>query len=152
MTPFESLLWNVWLPKVRACVNNEWSPQDPHPAVKLFETWFSYLPQFIRDNFLDQLILPKVHKAVADWNPRKDTFTLQTLVFPWLPHVGLRFEDVIGYARRKISSLLRDWVVGDMIPKDLVAWQEVCCLTVCTVRTRISQLWCRYSTRVSGTL
>lgn len=125
MTPFESLLWNVWLPKVRTCINNDWSPKDPQPAVKLYEIWSSFLPAFIRDNFLDQLVLPKVQKAVADWNPRKDTIPLQALVFPWLPHVGLRLEDLMGDARRKIKSLLRVLVVGDGMPTDLVSWKDV---------------------------
>jgi tuftelin-interacting protein 11 len=104
MTPFESLLWNVWLPRVRTCINNDWSPDFPQPAVKLYETWATYLPPFIRDNLLDQLILPKVKKAIADWNPRRATTTLQTIVFPWLPHVGPRLEDVVGDARRKLKS------------------------------------------------
>jgi tuftelin-interacting protein 11 len=62
MTPFESLLWNVWLPKVRSSINNDWNPSTPQPAVRLYETWSTFLPPFIRDNFLDQLILPKVTK------------------------------------------------------------------------------------------
>lgn len=125
MTPFESLLWNVWLPKVRTCINNDWLPQDPQPAVKLYEAWSTFLPPFIRDNMLDQLILPKVQKAVADWNPRKATVPLQTLVFPWLPHVGLRIEDVVGDAKRKVKSLLRAWVVGEETSTDLIAWRNV---------------------------
>ena len=83
MTPFESLLWNGWLPRVRSCVNNDWDPREPHSAVELYEAWSTFLPPFIRDNFLDQLILPKVSKAVADWNPRRDNTSLRTLVFPW---------------------------------------------------------------------
>jgi tuftelin-interacting protein 11 len=127
MTPFESLLWNIWLPKVRSCINNNWSPQDPHPAVRLYEAWSDCLPQFIRDNFLDQLILPKVQRVVADWNPKMDSVALQTAVFPWLPHLGLRLDDVLGDVQRKVSSLLRGWVVVKPIPSDLVAWKEVLC-------------------------
>ena len=129
MTPFESLMWNVWLPKVRTCINNDWSPDFPQPAVKLFETWSTFLPPFIRDNLLDQLILPKVKKAIADWNARRDTVTLQTIVFPWLPHVGLRLEDVVGDAQRKLKHLLRSWIVGDAMPTDLAAWRDVCVFT-----------------------
>jgi tuftelin-interacting protein 11 len=100
MTAFDSLLWNVWLPKVRSCINDNWSRQDPHPAVRLYEAWSTFLPPFIQDDILDQLILPKVKKAVAKWNPRKDTVPLRTLVFPWLPlpHVGLCLEDVMADA------------------------------------------------------
>ncbi|KAG6866595.1 hypothetical protein C0991_002083 [Blastosporella zonata] len=125
MTPFESLLWNAWLPKVRTCINNDWLPEIPVPAVKLYEAWCTFLPPFIRDNLLDQLILPKVQKAVADWNPKRDQVSLQSIIFPWLPHVGLRMEDLLGDARRKIKSLLRSWTVGDRVPQELPAWREV---------------------------
>lgn len=125
MTPFESLLWNIWLPKVRSSLNNDWSPQDPQPAVRLYEAWSTFLPPFIRDNVLDQLILPRVHKAVADWEPSKDAVSLQSLVFPWLPHLGLRLEDVLGDARRKVKSWLRSWSAGDEMPKDLIVWKDV---------------------------
>lgn len=125
MTPFESLLWNIWLPKVRSCLNNDWSPQDPQPAVRLYEAWSTFLPPFIRDNVLDQLVLPRVQKAVADWKPSKDSVTLQSLVFPWLPHLGLRLEDVLGDARRKFKSLLRSWSAEDEVPKDLIVWKDV---------------------------
>ncbi|KZT25280.1 TFP11-domain-containing protein [Neolentinus lepideus HHB14362 ss-1] len=125
MTPFESLLWSVWLPKVRSVINNDWDPREPQQAVKLYEAWSSFLPPFIRDNFFDQLILPKVRKAVADWNPRKDIVSLQTLVFPWLSHIGLRIEDVVGDAKRKLKSSLRSWSPQDGVPQDLLVWKNV---------------------------
>ena len=125
MTPFESLLWNVWLPKVRTCVNNEWDPCDCSPAIKLYETWASFLPPFIRDNMLDQLILPKLTKAVSEWNPKRSTVSLQTLVFPWLPHLGLRVESVLDDARRKVKSMLRAWGATDGFPRDLAVWRDV---------------------------
>ena len=125
MTPYESLLWNTWLPRVRSSLNNDWSPEDPGPAVRLYEAWSLFLPPFIRDNFFDQLVLPKVHKAVGDWNPRKGKVPLQRLVFPWLPHVGLRLEDVLGDARRKIKSVLRAWSTSDPIPQALGTWKDV---------------------------
>ncbi|KAF8074956.1 GC-rich sequence DNA-binding factor-like protein-domain-containing protein [Lyophyllum atratum] len=124
MTPFESLLWNVWLPRVRTSINNNWIPEVPLPAVKLYEAWSTFLPPFIRDNLLDQLILPKVQKTIADWHPRREV-SLQAIVFPWLPHVGLRLEDLLGDARRKVKSMLRGWTVGDKVPAELPAWKEM---------------------------
>ena len=100
MTPFESLLWNVWLPKVRSAIHNEWSPEEPQLAVKLYEAWSTFLPPFMRDNVLDQLILPKVKGAVADWNSKRSKVPLRSIVFPWLPFVGLRLEDLMNDARR----------------------------------------------------
>ncbi|KAI0319971.1 GC-rich sequence DNA-binding factor-like protein-domain-containing protein [Amylostereum chailletii] len=125
MTPFESLLWNIWLPRVRSSINNDWDPRTPNPAVRLYEAWSTFLPPFIRDNFLDQLILPKVSKAISDWSPRRDSVSLRTLVFPWLPHLGLRLEDFLEDARRKVKSVLRSWTAADSIPDDLTTWREV---------------------------
>ncbi|KAL4066017.1 GC-rich sequence DNA-binding factor-like protein-domain-containing protein [Scleroderma citrinum] len=125
MTPYESLLWNIWLPKVRTCINNEWNPDEPAPAVKFYETWAPFLPPFVRDNLLDQLILPKVSKAVSDWNPKRTSVALHTLIFPWLPHLGLRVEDVFDNARRKLRSSLRSWAPAVGVPKDLSVWREV---------------------------
>jgi len=148
MTPFESLLWNVWLPKVRASVNNEWSADHPQPMIKLYEAWSTFLPAFIRDNILDQLILPKVQKAVAEWNSKTATGSLRSIVFPWLPYVGLRLEDVVGDARRKIKSLLRSWTVDAPIPMDLIAWKDVRAPSLHPSLKLI--FFYRYSTRATG--
>ncbi|THH29774.1 hypothetical protein EUX98_g4418 [Antrodiella citrinella] len=125
MTPYESLIWSVWMPKVQSAIVNSWSPEDPTPAVLLYESWSAILPPFVRDNFFDQLVLPKVQRAVSDWNPKRYTVPLQTLVFPWLPHVGLRSEQVLDSARRKIKQMLRAWIATDGLPKDLLVWKDV---------------------------
>ncbi|TDL21778.1 TFP11-domain-containing protein [Rickenella mellea] len=129
MTPYESLIWNIWLPRVRSCVNNEWNPHHPDPLVRLYEAWTDVIPPFVRDNLMDQLILPKVSSAISTWNPRKDAdgeeVSLQGIVFPWLPHVGLRMEEVVEDAKRKVKSLLRGWKAGDGVPKDLIAWKDM---------------------------
>lgn len=70
-----------------------------------------------------------MQKAVAEWSPRskdgKDGVSLQEIVFPWLAHVGLRLEAVLGDAKRKVRSILRSWVVSEGVPKDLLAWRDV---------------------------
>ncbi|KAI0035361.1 GC-rich sequence DNA-binding factor-like protein-domain-containing protein [Vararia minispora EC-137] len=124
MTPFESLLWNVWLPRVRSAINNDWDPADPAPAVRLYEAWARFLPPFIRDNFLDQLVLPKLSKALADWRPSSRT-SLRALVFPWLPHAGLRLDSILSDALRRLKSVLRAWLPSDALPADLDAWRTV---------------------------
>jgi len=142
MTPYESLLWNAWLPKVRSCIkyayhhihsvpnlmrscSNEWSPLDPNPALRLYEAWSNFLPPFIRDNIIDQLIIPKVQKATAEWQPQAGGPALRAIVFPWLPHVGLRIEEFLGDAKRKVKSILRNWMASDCMPEDLLSWKDV---------------------------
>jgi len=102
MIPFENLLWNVWLPKVRSAINNEWSPEETQPAVKLYEAWSTFLPPFMWGS--------------GRLNSKHSRVPLRSIVFPWLPFVGLRLEDLMNDARRKIKSLIRTWVA---------AWHEV---------------------------
>jgi tuftelin-interacting protein 11 len=125
MSPFESWLWHAWLPKVRSAINNDWLPQDPSPAIRLYEAWSNLLPAFIRDNFFDQLVLPKVNKAIADWSPKNHTVSLHTLILPWLPHVGLREDELLGEAKRKVKSLMRDWKPVNEVPNEVLVWKDV---------------------------
>ncbi|KAK8843422.1 hypothetical protein IAR55_007079 [Kwoniella newhampshirensis] len=129
MTAWESLIWSLWLPKVRSTINNDWDPLRPHPAVHLLESWDSILPLFIRDNILDQLVLPKVKTTVEHWDPRKNTLekkpkSLASIVFPWLPLLGERVEEVLEGAKRRIRSFLRSWVVKDGVPEELAHWKK----------------------------
>ena len=125
MTPFDSWLWHAWLPRVRSAINNEWAIEEPQPAIRLYEVWANLLPGFIRDNFFDQLVIPKLQKGIADWSPRKSNVPLHNLIFPWLPHVGLRIEEVLGDARRKLKSQMRGWTPNDGIPHDFLVWKDV---------------------------
>jgi tuftelin-interacting protein 11 len=122
MTAWESLLWNRWLPKVRSAMNNEWTATDPLLAVHLFEAWEPLLPAFIRDNFLDQLVLPKIMDAIDRWRP-KDGISLATIIFPWLPLLGERLSQVLDEGKRRVKAVLRSWNVSDGPVPDLARWK-----------------------------
>ncbi|WVR09168.1 hypothetical protein IAU60_006230 [Kwoniella sp. DSM 27419] len=128
MTAWESLLWSLWVPKVRSAINNDWDPASPHAAVHLLESWAPILPAFIRDNVLDQLVLPKVKAAIEKWDPRRNKHgkqqSLASIVFPWLPLLGERAEEILEGAKRRIRSVLRKWVVKDGVPEELGRWRK----------------------------
>jgi tuftelin-interacting protein 11 len=109
--------------------SNSWDPKDPEPASTLYASWAPILPLFLRDNVLDQLILPKVAKAVAEWQPHRmpnEGATLHGLIFPWLEHAGLeRMDEIIGEAKRRVRHWLRVWRARDGVPVGLDAWREV---------------------------
>jgi tuftelin-interacting protein 11 len=78
---------------------------------------------------LDQLVLPKVKKAVEQWDARpsrsgKPPKSLAGIVFPWLPLLGERVEEVLGDAKRRIRSVMRAWVVKDGVPPELARWKK----------------------------
>ncbi|KAF9969644.1 hypothetical protein BGZ73_007925 [Actinomortierella ambigua] len=115
MTAYESLLHQTWLPKVRSAINNEWKPRDCDPMVELLEAWAPpILPQFLQDNVITQLILPKLRQEVANWNPR-DPLLIHTWIHPWLPVLGeARLEqELFGDIRRKFAAGLTSWQVLD---------------------------------------
>lgn len=124
MTAWESVMWNLWLPKVRSTINNEWDALHPRAAVHLIESWESILPPFIRDNILDQLILPKVRKAVDEWDARRSSVSLYKIVWPWFAVLGERMDEVLEGAKRRIRSMLRHWVVKDGVPPELGRWKK----------------------------
>lgn len=126
MTAFEALLWTQWLPRVRSAVNT-WSPTDAGPLVDLFVAWRPLLPQFLQDNIFDQLVLPKVSAAIADWDPRStSTGSLHGIVFPWLEHAGReRMEDILDQSKRRVRGWLGSWRAKDGVPKGLAVWRDV---------------------------
>lgn len=94
----------------------------------LLESWTPILPPFIRDNILDQLILPKIKKAVEEWSHRPSRSgkvrSLAGIVFPWLPLLGPRMEEIMELAKRRIRSVLRTWTVQDGVPVELTKWRK----------------------------
>ncbi|KAJ1343943.1 hypothetical protein BSLG_001493 [Batrachochytrium salamandrivorans] len=40
MTPLESMLYTVWLPRVRQAVNNDWDVSRPDEMIALLEAWY----------------------------------------------------------------------------------------------------------------
>ena len=108
--------------------SNEWNAASSYEAVHLIEAWEPILPPFIRDNILDQLILPKLRKAVEEWNGRPSKSgkprMLAGIVFPWLPLLGERAEEVLEAAKRRIRSVMRSWTVRSGVVEELTKWRK----------------------------
>lgn len=114
--------------------SNDWLPAEASPAIYLYTTWSALLPQFVKDNILDQLILPKLSKAVNEWKPRRDGTgpTLSSLVFPWLEVLqagaageGGRGKEVLEEGKRRMRGVVKGWRIGEEIPAELLAWKRV---------------------------
>jgi tuftelin-interacting protein 11 len=88
----------------------------------------------MRDNILDQLILPKLHKQVRDWSPRHQKAgspqSLAAVVFPWLPILGPRAEELLEEAKIRLGEVMKKWGVRETIPSEFSLWKEVCATTL----------------------
>ncbi|GAA5860324.1 hypothetical protein JCM5353_006615 [Sporobolomyces roseus] len=131
MTAFESFMWTIWLPKIRSAINNDWTPSNPSPAVTLFSTWSPLLPAFLRDNILDQLILPKLSTSISDWSSsaykRGAAPGLHTIVFPWLEVAGEeRMQGLLEECKRRVRGWVKSgWKAKEGVPQGLEVWKEV---------------------------
>ncbi|KAL9935003.1 hypothetical protein V8E36_006079 [Tilletia maclaganii] len=133
MRPYETLLWQIWMPRVRSALNNHWDPAtDPALPLPLIEIWRPLLPDFIMENIISQLLLPKLSKAVSEWSPSwrrrgaaaAPTIELHQIVFPWLPVLSDRMDEIIAEARRRVKSMLKSWKVSVPMPAQLEEWKQ----------------------------
>ena len=106
-TPYESLIYTVWFPKVRSAITNTWDVLNPSPLLTLLDTWTSLLPAFVKTQILDHLLVRKLDEAMQAWNPKRKSSKTSQLphlwLFPWLPYLPAHHLD-----SKATSGLLAD--------------------------------------------
>lgn len=135
-TPYESLIYNFWLPKVRSAINNQWDVHNPSPVLCLLEAWDPLLPSYIYANILNHLVLPKLRTAIAEWNPllesrsrskRKGATTTpppHIWIFPWLPYLNtqMHLPSLLSDIKTKFSILLSSYPLNSGPLEGLPEW------------------------------
>lgn len=138
-TAYESLIYTVWLPKMRSTVS-AWDAFDPQPMIAVVQTWQPLLPAFVYSNLLDQLIIPKLSAALTSWNPRasskhKHRSSKSPLphlwLFPWLPYLPpyhlnpKSATGLLGDVKRKFRTLLDTWDLSKNVLPGLSEWRAL---------------------------
>ncbi|RXM94919.1 Tuftelin-interacting protein 11 [Acipenser ruthenus] len=125
MDPYHRMLWEVWLPFVRASVTR-WQPRNCGPMVDFLESWAPILPIWILENILEQLIFPKLQREVESWNPLTDTVPIHSWIHPWLPLMQAQLEPLYPPIRSKLASALQKWHPSDSSAKLILQpWRDV---------------------------
>jgi tuftelin-interacting protein 11 len=137
-TPYETLIYTLWLPRVRTAVTNDWDAHSPSSLITLVEAWKDLLPDFIYQNLTNNLIVQKLSTAVQDWNPRtslkkrKHATPLPHIwLFPWLPFLGPHHIDpksstgLVADVKRKFRVALDTWDLSRGVLPGLNAWRTV---------------------------
>ncbi|CAF3432930.1 unnamed protein product [Rotaria sp. Silwood1] len=125
MDPYHRLIWDVWMPFLRKSIL-EWNPRQPDYLIDFIEQWLPYLPPWIIDNILDQLIFPILHREVDAWNPLTDSIPIHSWLHPWLPLMKDRLEPLYQPIRTKLGQALQNWQPSDSSAKAvLIPWQKV---------------------------
>lgn len=91
------------------------------------EEWEPVLPRFVYENIINQLVLPKITRAVSDWNPRTDPILIHTWVHPWFPTLkAWRLAELFTNIRYKLSVVLRQWHPSDESALHIITpWKDV---------------------------
>ncbi|KAK5723662.1 hypothetical protein LTR15_005361 [Elasticomyces elasticus] len=139
-TSYESLIYTVWLPKLRTTITN-WDVLDHGPLTAVVEAWRPLLPAFIYSHLMDQLIVPKLIASVQAWDPRKrkhhhkgsnaKSAQPHTYIFPWLPYLPPYHLDpkasngLLVDVKRKLRSVLEGWDVANGVLPGVDEWRAL---------------------------
>lgn len=137
-TAYESMMYTVWLPKVRTAIINGWDVYDPGALTPLLDNWKDILPPFIYTNIMDQLVVPRLKAAIGQWNPRlgmkgggRKSSPPHIWLFPWLPylddhHMSLTSTTgLLADVKRKFRVVLDSWDPAEGIIEGLPRWKAI---------------------------
>lgn len=66
---YEIFIGNTWLSKIRRTLKEEWDPEHASSAILLLEEWGPVLPPFIKHEIYDEVIVPRLLRAIKKWRP-----------------------------------------------------------------------------------
>lgn len=134
-SPYETMIYTLWLPRVRSALLNDWDVYDPSPATSLVVSWKELLPSFVYTNVLDQLIVPKLSGALKGWKPRSSRRQSQNSRFPWWLFTWLQYLDerhtnprhatgLLSDAKRKFRVVLDTWDLHKGLIGGIELWRD----------------------------
>ncbi|RWS27723.1 tuftelin-interacting protein 11-like protein [Leptotrombidium deliense] len=124
---YESLLWDIWMPAVRRKLLDLQTIRVCDDVIAFLDKWKPLLPQWLLNNIIEQMIIPRIEKEVEEWNPLTDSVPIHSWIHPWLPLINSRsFEVVYIPIRQKLSNALLKWHPSDCSAKLILEpWKNV---------------------------
>ncbi len=138
---YETLMYRVWLPKVRTAVTN-WNVLDHAPMTALVQAWRPLLPSFVFAHLMDQLIVPKLSAGLKLWDPRKRNHhhkqatvkyaQTHSWIFPWLPYLPpYQLEPkaptggLLVDFKHRLRHILDSWDISLGVVPGLSKWRDL---------------------------
>lgn len=124
--PYPALVWSTIVPCFRRAAA-EWNPRNHAPMAALLDTWSAFLPDWMLDNVLDQIILNRLTQAVNEWDPLTDIIPIHIWILPWAAILGSKMEgNVYKTICEKLSKALRAWNPEDRSALGMIKpWKNV---------------------------
>ncbi|KAL2823902.1 GC-rich sequence DNA-binding factor-like protein-domain-containing protein [Aspergillus cavernicola] len=107
-SPYETMIYTLWLPRVRSALLNDWDVFEPSRATTLIVSWKELLPSFVYANVLDQLVVPKLTSGLKSWKPKRSASSQQNSRVPWWLFTWLQYLDERHTNPKQATGLLSD--------------------------------------------
>ncbi|KAJ5089423.1 hypothetical protein N7532_008107 [Penicillium argentinense] len=136
-SPYETMIYSLWLPRVRSALMNDWDVHDPSAATNLVVAWKAIVPPFAFANLLDQSVVPKLSGALKEWKPRSSRrhASEHDGHFPWWLFTWLQYLDdrhtnprqptgLMSDAKRKFRVVLDSWSLRRGLVNGIELWRD----------------------------
>uniref|UniRef100_A0AC35F2R7 G-patch domain-containing protein n=1 Tax=Panagrolaimus sp. PS1159 TaxID=55785 RepID=A0AC35F2R7_9BILA len=110
---FDRCIWESWMPAMRQAALRWNVKTESRQMIHAVLTWIPILPDWIADNLLEQIIVPKIKEQVDKWDPTTDAVPIDSWLLPWHPILGHRLMPVYSPIRQKLAKALRNWIATD---------------------------------------
>lgn len=132
-TPYETMLYTLFLPPLRHAVTNDWDPTDPIALLTVIQTWSSLLPPFILTHLTHNLIPTRLTTLLSTWKSSKPPsakhpqHSPHTYIFPWLPYLPphqlsqTSATGLFSTLKQKLKSLLQSYPLSSPPPNTLTS-------------------------------
>lgn len=137
-SPYETMIYTLWLPRVRSAFLNDWDVYEPSSATTLTVGWKAIVPPFVFANLLDQVVVPKLSGALKAWKPRssrrhpssQQDGRLPWWLFTWLQYLDERHTNpkqptgLMSDTKRKFRVVLDSWSLRKGLINGLDVWRD----------------------------
>ena len=124
---YDRILWDVWTALFRRQFLNLQSLKEPEPVIAFLETWQLLLPQWLMNNLMEQIVIPRLGRQVDEWDPLTDPVPVHSWIHPWLHLMdGHSLESLYASIRNKLGQALSMWHPSDISAKIILQpWKNV---------------------------
>lgn len=92
---------------------------------EVYDAWSTTLPTSIKKEILEDLIYPKLQRAIENWDLSVDTPLIHRWIFPWLRHLTRQLEGLYPTIRQKMSLYLKKWKENKDSKDMVLPWKDL---------------------------